>query len=101
GKLAASESATAGTRGFPTRPDRLRGQGGGGGVVGETTRASRLAGKRSTYKETSHDLTGESVYRQTPMDDGLRGSPSLVGRWIANPVRSAPGGSNPPPRADV
>lgn len=33
------------------------------------------------------------------MGTRLRGSPSLVGRWIANPVRSAPGGSNPPPRA--
>src|SRR5256885_940142 len=45
--------------------------------------------------------TRENVNRRTPMDAGLRGSPSLVGRWIANPVRSAPGGSNPPPRAGV
>src|SRR5207249_7477459 len=67
----------------------------------KTPRPSGSPRRRSTYKETSHDLTGESVYRQTPMDDGLRGSPSLVGRWIANPVRSAPGGSNPPPRANV
>src|SRR3990172_1581262 len=43
--------------------------------------------------------SGERVYTKTPMGAKLRGSPSLVGRWIANPVRSAPGGSNPPPRA--
>src|SRR3989449_9710762 len=43
--------------------------------------------------------TGESVNRRTPKDAGLRGSPSLVGRWIANPVRAAPRGSNPPPPA--
>ena len=43
----------------------------------------------------------ESVY--SPVLDGarLRGSPSLVGRGVANPVRSALGGSNPPPRAVV
>ncbi len=35
------------------------------------------------------------------MGAALRGSPSLVGRRVANPVRSALGGSNPPPRVVV
>src|SRR2546422_11684210 len=47
------------------------------------------------------DRSPESVYRLCLDRRRLRGSPSLVGRWIANPVRSAPGGSNPPPRADA
>src|SRR6266571_6080109 len=38
---------------------------------------------------------------RSSMGAHLRGSPSLVGRGVANPVRSALGGSNPPPRAVV
>lgn len=49
--------------------------------------------------ERLRDLSPESVYTLSFDKRRLRGSPSLVGRWIANPVRSAPGGSNPPPRA--
>src|SRR3989441_8216993 len=41
----------------------------------------------------------ESVYTLALDRRRLRGSPSQVGRGIANPVRSALGGSNRPPRA--
>src|SRR6267378_3408281 len=54
----------------------------------------------SIQRDFVHMRTGESVYTETEMVAGLRGSPSLVGRQIANLVRSAPGGSNPPPRAE-
>src|SRR5438445_502906 len=51
------------------------------------------------YSKRLRGRIPESVYRLSLDRRRLRGSPSLVGRGIANPVRSALGGSNPPPRA--
>src|SRR5712691_12017810 len=61
--------------------------------------AKKMEGATSRRWKRLPDLSPESVYTLSFDKRRLRGSPSLVGRWIANPVRSAPGGSNPPPRA--
>ncbi len=58
-----------------------------------------IVGTFSTCSKGVRGRGPESVYRLCLDRRRLRGSPSLVGRGIANPVRSALGGSNPPPRA--
>src|SRR5436309_9569856 len=65
-------------------------------------RSSATKAAKTVFSRSSKRLRGcipESVYRLSLDRRRLRGSPSLVGRGIANPVRSALGGSNPPPRA--
>src|SRR2546427_11375345 len=51
------------------------------------------------YSKRLRGRIPEGVYRLSLDRRRLRGSPSLVVRGIANPVRAPLGGSYPPPRA--
>ncbi len=80
----------------------------GTGVIMLSSRiVQRSAGLRFTdflrgtaASETRNGGVPKAFIARSSMGAHLRGSPSLVGRGVANPVRSALGGSNPPPRAE-